>query len=136
MNNLLDHLDFLTLTVAPRKGIFNKKAFVLSTATGSTAAIKPIKKYLKNWDINRVSTMGIRIFTDKWDKMPTKKQRKHEKKLCQSARRFYFMKKKAPYVSSIFMYHLNKFILKKYVGKGNYPFEYWNENGYFDNCPF
>ncbi|MDO5559811.1 MAG: NAD(P)H-dependent oxidoreductase [Oscillospiraceae bacterium] len=110
MKNLLDHLDFLTLTVAPRKEIFNKKAFVLSTGTGSTAAIKPIKKYLKNWGINRVSSIGIRMFIDKWNSMPIRKRRKQEKRLCHAARKFFFMKKKIPYISSIFMYHINRFI--------------------------
>ena len=30
MKNLLDHLDFLSLTVAPRKEIFSKKAFIIN----------------------------------------------------------------------------------------------------------
>ncbi|MFA9465009.1 MAG: flavodoxin family protein [Velocimicrobium sp.] len=136
MKNLLDHLDFLTLTVAPRKEIFSKKAFIISTGTGSTAAIKPIKKYLKNWGINRVYSLGIRMFTDKWDKMPGEKQKKQENRLHKAAQRFYYLQKKKPYISSLVMYQINKFILKKYVGKGNYPFEYWKENGYFDKCPF
>lgn len=136
MKNLLDHLDFLTLTVSPQKEIFSKKAFVLSTGSGSISAIKPIKKYLKNWGINRVISLGIRMFTDKWNNMPVKKQQKEEKRLQQAAQRFYFMKKKRPYISTIFKYHMNKFILKRYVGKGNYPFEYWKENGYFDKRPF
>ena len=136
MKTLLDHLDFLTLTVAPRREIFSKKAFVLSTGTGSVAAIQPIKKYLKNWGINRVYSIGIRMFIDKWDKMTADKQKKQEKIIRQAARKFYFVKKKAPYISSLFMYQMNKFILKKYVGEGNYPFEYWKANGYFDKCPF
>ncbi len=135
MKNLLDHLDFLTLTVAPRKEIFSKKAFIISTGTGSTAAIKPIKKYL-NWGINRVYSHGIRMFTDKWDKMPADKQKKQENRLRKAAQRFYYLRKKKPYLSSLVMYRINRFILKKYVGKGNYPYEYWKENGYFDKCPF
>lgn len=43
MKNLLDHLDFLTLSVSPRREIFNKKAFIITTGAGSTAAIRPIK---------------------------------------------------------------------------------------------
>ena len=70
MKNLLDHLDFLTMTVAPRKEIFRKKAFIITTATGSTAAIKPIAKFLKNWGINRVNSFGIRMFIEKWNEMP------------------------------------------------------------------
>lgn len=136
MKNLLDHLDFFTLTVSPRKEIFRKKAFVLTTGTGSVAAKGQIKKCLKNWGINRVSSVGIRMFTDKWNKMPVKKQQKQEKRLRKAARRFYFMRKKRPYISSVFMYHINRFIIKKFVGEGNYPFEYWKENGYFDKCPF
>lgn len=32
MKNLLDHLDFFTLTVAPREKIFSKKAFIITTS--------------------------------------------------------------------------------------------------------
>ena len=61
MKNLLDHLDFFTLTVSPRKEMFRKKAFILTTATGSTAAVGQIKKYLKSWGINRVSSIVANI---------------------------------------------------------------------------
>jgi len=136
MKNLLDHLDFLTLTIAPRREIFDKKAFIISTATGSTAAIKPIKKYLKNWGVNRVNSLGLRMFIDKWDKMSVKKQTKFEGLLRRSARKFYRTKKGLPYISTIFMYYMSKFVIRKYVGKGNYPYEYWNEQGYFNKRPF
>jgi len=136
MKNLLDHLDFLTMNVAPRKEMFGKKAFILSTGAGSGAAITPIKKYLKNWGINRVCSLGIRMFTDKWDKMPMKKYKRHEYKLRRKARRFYNLQKKAPYISTVFTYYMSKFILKKYVGAGNYPYEYWKEQGYFKKRPF
>jgi len=124
MKNLLDHLDFLTLTVAPRTEVFSKKAFIITTATGSTAAIKPIRSFLKNWGNNRVYSLGLRMFTDKWDSMPQKRQAKFEKKLRRSARKFYAAKKRRPYISTVFMYHMSKFILKKYIGAGKYPYEY------------
>lgn len=136
MKSLLDHLDFLTMTVAPKKEIFNKKAFIITTATGSTAAIKPIKKYLKNWGINRVNSYGIKMFIDKWDKMPTKKRTKVEKILAKKADKFYKLKKKSPYLSSIFMYYIFKFIIKRYIGEGNYPYEYWKKQGYFKKRPY
>ncbi len=136
MKNLLDHLDFFTLTVAPRKEMFTKKAFIITTATGTASAVKTIKKCLKSWGINRVSAVGIRMFIDKWDKMPLKKQQKQERKLRKAAQKFYSIKKKRAYASSVFMYYLNRFIIKKYIGEGNYPFEYWKENGYFHKRPF
>lgn len=136
LKNLLDHLDFLTMTVAPRAEVFSKKAFIITTGTGSKAAIKPVKKFLKNWGINRVYSLGFRMFTDKWDMMPQKKRVKFEKKLRVSARKFYKAKKRRPYISTVFMYHINKFIIKKYIGEGNYPYEYWKEKGYFKKRPF
>ena len=136
MKNLLDHLDFLTLNVAPRVEIFSKKAFVISTGAGSAAALKPIKKYLINWGINRVYTLGLRMFIDRWDKMPISKQAKFEKKLRQSARRFYRTPKKPPYLSTVFMYYIFKYIVKNQIGEGTYPFEYWKEHGYFKKRPF
>lgn len=136
MKNLLDHLDFFTLTVAPREEIFSKKAFIITTSTGSTAAIKPISKYLKNWGINRVSSFGIRMFTDKWGQMPQKKQDRLEEKLRRKANKLYNMKKGRPYFSTIFMYYMAAIILKKYVKAGAYPYEYWKEKGYFSRRPF
>jgi len=136
MKNLLDHLDFLIMLVAPRKEIFSKKAFIITTGTGSTAAIKPITKFLKNWGINRVNSFGIKMFIDKWDKMPNAKREKLDKILRKKARKFYKLKKKRPYISTIFMYNIFKFIMKKYIGEGAYPYEYWKENGYLKKRPF
>lgn len=136
MKNLLDHLDFLTLTVTPREELFTKKAFIISTATGSTAAIKPIKKYLKNWGINRVYSLGFRMFTDKWEKLKESKKSKFERQLQKAANHLYFANVKRPYISTVFMYHMSKFILKKYVGEDAYPYKYWKEKGYFTKNPF
>lgn len=136
MKNLLDHLDFLTLGIAPRTEIFSKKAFILTTGAGSTTAAKPIKQFLINWGINRVHTRGLAMFTNQWDKMPLKKQSKFENTLRRSARKFYNAPKGHPYLSTVFMYHLFKFTIRNYVGKGNYPYEYWKEKGYFDKRPF
>ena len=136
MKNLLDHFDFLTMNVFPRSEMFEKKAFILTTGAGSTAAIKPIKKYLINWGINRVHSIGIRMFINKWEKMPEKKQEKCEKQLKSAADRFYHGKKKSPYLAAILMYHMSKFILKRYAGKDASPYKYWQEKGYFNKRPF
>ena len=136
MKNLLDHLDFLTMNVAPRKEVFRKKAFIITTGSGSAAASKPIKKYLVNWGVNRVNTLGIRMFTNKWDSMAGKKQVRQERRLRKAANRFYSAKKKAPYLSAVFMYHMSKLIIKKYYGEGSYPSEYWKEQGFFKKRPF
>lgn len=136
LKNLFDHLDFLTLTVAPREEIFGKKAFIITTGTGSTSAINPIAKCLKFWGINRVFSLGLRMFTDKWDKMPVLKQRRFENALRRKAKRFYRVKRHWPYPGTIFMYHMAKMVLRKYVGKGAYPYEYWLERGWFGNRPF
>lgn len=136
MKNLLDHLDFLTLNVSPKAELFNKKAFIITTGAGSVAAINPIKKYLKNWGVNRVYALGFRMFIDKWEKMKISKQKKFEKKLRRAANQFYNSQKRRPYISTIFMYHMSKFILKKYVGKDAYPYKYWQDKGYFTKRPF
>ena len=136
MKNMLDHLDFLTFVVAPRKELFSKKAFVITTGTGSVAAIKPIEKGLRNWGVNRVYTMGLRMFIDKWDRLAPTKQARFEKKLQRAARKFYRARKGVPYISTILMFYMSKMIMKKYVGQGAYPYEHWRENGYFTKRPF
>jgi len=136
MKNLFDHMDFLMLNVSPREEIFNKKAFIITTGAGSTATIKPINKTLKHWGINRVYSLGLRMYTNKWDKMRATRQTKYEKSLRKSAQKFYYAKKKPPYLSTIFFYRISKFILKRFVGEGNHPYELWKEKGYFKKRPF
>jgi NAD(P)H-dependent FMN reductase len=136
MKNLLDHIDFLVLNVLPAEEMFDKKAFIITTGSGSAAAIKPIKHFLKHCGVNRVYSLGLRMFTIKWDKMPEAKQARYENSLRRSAQKFYKTRKRRPYISTIFFYHMSKFILKKYVGEGNYPFENWKEKGYFKKRPF
>ncbi|MDR0858373.1 MAG: NAD(P)H-dependent oxidoreductase [Oscillospiraceae bacterium] len=136
LKTFFDHLDFLTLTVTPRKEMFSKKAFIITTATGSKAAIASIKSCLKNWGINRAYSYGIRMLTNKWDKMSQAKQQKIESVLRRKARFFYNAKQGKPYISTIFMYHMSKFILRRYVGKDSYPYKYWTEQGWFFKRPF
>ena len=136
MKNLLDHLDFLTLNVFAQKEMFAKKAFIITTGAGSAAAVKPIKKCLINWGVNRVHSLSIRMFTDKWNKMPESKQAGHEKKLRAAASGFYNAKKKRPYISAVFMYHMSKFILKRYAGEDTAPYRHWQDKGYFKKRPF
>ena len=136
MKNLLDHLDFLTMNVSPQAEVFQKKAFILTTGAGSAAAIRHIESFLKNWGINRVYSLGLRMFTNKWDMMPAVRQVRFENRLRRAARGFYRAPIGRPYLSTVFMYHMFKFTLKKYVGEGNYPYENWKDKGYFEKRPF
>jgi multimeric flavodoxin WrbA len=136
MKTLFDHLDFLVLNVSPRAEIFSKKAFIITTGAGSAAAIKPIKSTLTHWGANRVYSLSIRMLAGKWDMMPEAKQKRIENKLRRNAQRFFKAKKGYPYLLSIFFYHMSKFVVKKYIGKGNFPYEYWEEKGYFKKRPF
>lgn len=136
MKNLLDHLAFLTLNVAPRPELFAQKAFVITTGTGSVTAKKPLVRCLKHWGVNRIYALGLRMMTDAWDKMPASKRFRYEKTLRRAADRFAAAPKRFPYLSTIGMYHASKFILKKYVGEDAYPYRYWEEKGYFRKRPF
>lgn len=136
MKSLFDHIDFLVLNVSPRAEMFEKKAFVITTGAGSTAAIKPIKNFLKHCGVNRVYSLGFRLFMDKWGKMPEPKQAKYEKLLRKAAQKFYKAKKGRPYISTIVFYHAASIILKKFVREGNYPYDNWKEKGYFKKRPF
>ena len=136
MKTLLDHLDFLVLNVTPREEMFGKKAFIITTGAGSAGAARTIRTFLRHWGVNRVYSMGLRLLIDRWDKMPEAKQARFEKKLRRAAGRFYRARKGRPHLSAILYYHMSKFILKRYVGAGNYPYEYWKEKGYFKKRPF
>lgn len=136
MKTLFDHLAYMEMTVAPRKESFQKKAFILTTASGSTQNIRIIKSCLMNWGINRVESFGIRMLTDKWENIPQKRRMRLEKSIRKEARKFYYLKKKIPYPKTVIMYYINKFIIKKFMGEESYPYGYWKENGYFKNAPF
>ena len=136
MKTLLDHLDFLTFVVAPRAEMFGKKVFIITTGSGSAAAIAPIKKCIKNWGVNRVYALGFRMFTDKWEKLSAAKQTRFEKRLQRAAHRFYNAKKGAPYVSTVFMFYMSNWIIKRFIGADSYPYNYWKQNGYFAKRPF
>jgi len=136
MKNLLDHLAFLEFNVSPRAEMFDKKALVLTTGAGSTAAIKPIRKFLRHWGVNRVYSCGFRMFSDQWNHMPEARQARFKKHIRLTAEKLYKTPKGLPYLSTVFHYHITKMILKKYVGEGNYPYEYWKEKGFFEKRPF
>ena len=136
MKNLFDHLDFLVMPISPRREIFEKKAFVILTGSGSSGAAKQVKAVLKKWGVNRVYTYSVRLLTDKWSKMPTKKQQRHDLAIKEFARAFYKARKKRAHISTIGFYYVSEMIIKKYVGAGNYPYKYWKESGYFDKRPF
>jgi len=136
MKNLLDHIDFFAMTVTPHEEIFRKKAFILTTGTGSTSAIKPIKRGLKHWAINRVYSLGLRMFSNKWANMPEARRTRLEQAIRRAARKFYAAPIRRPYLSTVFMYYLDRFIMNKYIGEGNYPYEYWREKGFLAKRPF
>ena len=136
MKNLLDHLDFLVLNVSPAEEMFDKKAFIITTGSGSAAAVGPIKDFLKHCAVNRVFSLGFRMFTTEWDRMPESKQIRYDKSLRRAARKFYKTRKGRPYLSTVLFFHMSKFILKRFVGEGNYPYENWKEKGYFKKRPF
>ena len=135
MKNLLDHLGFLALTVTPRSEMFDKKAFVITTGTGSASASRPIVKGLKYKGVNRVYALSIRMFTHKWDLMPPVKQARCEKTLRRAADRFAAVQKGRAYLSTIGMYYITKFVLKRYIGAEGYPYRYWEEQGFFAKRP-
>ena len=136
MKNLFDHIDSLVLTVEPRAELFDKKAFIITTGAGSTAAIKPIKSFLKHCGVNRVYSLGFRLLTDKWSNMPEAKQARYKTSLRKAAQTFYQAKKGRPYLSTILFYHIVKSVVMKRIGEGNYPYEHWKEKGYFKKRPF
>jgi len=136
MKNLLDHLDFFTMTVAPRREMFDKKAFVITTGAGSARAAKTIHGFVKKWGVNRVLKFGVVMYADSWDNMKKTRRAGYERKLRRAARKFYRIKKSIPYISTFIFYYIARYIVKNFIGKGNYPYEYWKEEGFFDKRPF
>ena len=135
MKNLLDHLDFLALNVAPRSELFKKRALVLTTGAGSTSAAGPLKRGLLGWGLNRVNVASCRMLTDKWINMPIIRQKQVARGLRRAAKWLYFTGPRRPLLPTRMRYHLAKFVLQRFVGEGAYPYEYWKGHGFFDRCP-
>jgi multimeric flavodoxin WrbA len=136
LKNLFDHLSFLSLPIAPREEMFSQKAFVITTGTGSTGAIKLIRETLKGWGVNRVYAIGLRMFTDKWDMMPTSKQARFDRVLRRNAQAFRRAKHRRAYISTVFMYYMAKLVIRKYIGENGYPYRYWDKRGWLGRRPF
>lgn len=136
MKNLLDHFDHLFINVCPDERIFEKKAFILTTGSGSKKAVSVISGSLKYWGVNRVYSYGIRMYTDKFESLTEKRLQKIKKKLSSSAEKFYKAKKRPPYFSIVIYTYIARYILKRFVGKDGYPYKYWDEKGFLKSSPF
>ena len=136
MKNLLDHLEMFSMQIAPRREIFAKKAFVLTTGAGSGSALVPMRRGLKRWGINRVYCLALRMRTNQWDSMPKSRQEQFCEKLRYAAKKFYQAKPRSPYLSTVWEYYLFRFVLQKFVGSEAYPYQHWQEMGFLEANPF
>ncbi len=135
MKTLFDHLAFMEMTISPRKEIFQKKAFILTTGSASKQNIRIMKSCLTNWGVNRVRSFGIKMYTNKWDKIPDKRRMRLERTIRKGARRFYHLKKRSPSIKTRMKFLINRSVISRFMHEGNYPYDYWKDNGYFKKMP-
>jgi multimeric flavodoxin WrbA len=140
LKTFLDHYGFMFIIHRARPEMFNKKAFVFSTAAGAGtgAAIKTIVTNLKMWGVNRVYSLGFAMRAVDWDTVNTKRREKLERKLKKSARRFYNEilsgKKHSPYLFTRMMFTVCRGMLKKY--DDSLDKRYWSQMNWFKKNPF
>ena len=144
MKNFLDHFAHLFLAHRPRKEMFSKKAFILSTATGGLkkSAIKPVATNLKLWGINRVYSQGFILHVmhpGTWDSMRVKHREKIEKIIRRRARKFYRMvnaKRRPPYLFTRAMFYVSRRMIRADRKNRAYDESYWREKGWMEGNPF
>jgi len=138
----LDHYAFIFMGHRPRLEMFNKKAFVLSTASeaGTKAAMKTIVMNLKFWGLNRIYSSGFVMRAVDWNTTKPKRREKFEYRLKKSARRFYKEvlsgKKRRPYLFTKIMFTVCRMLLKRQDEETSLDKRYWIEKDLFKQNPF
>ncbi|MFA9397694.1 MAG: flavodoxin family protein [Clostridiaceae bacterium] len=91
MKNLIDHLCFMWMPHRPKKEIFSKIGFVVSTSAGAGTkrTNKTMKTALNYMGFNRTYSFGIPVAASSWDDVKEKKKIKIEKILRKKSRKYY-----------------------------------------------
>lgn len=138
MKAFLDHFGTLYAIHRPRREMFSKKAFILSTTAGAGlgAVKKTIASSLKGWCVNRIYFLGLRMMSPNFDSLPEKRKQAFQKRISKSAQKFHAEiasgKKHRPILTSKVIFGVSKKMLAGYDESESLDKRYWLENGLFE----
>ncbi len=139
MKNFIDHLCYTWLPHRPKKNMFKKNVFIISTVAGKglNPTIKTIKTAFNYMGIKKIFTYGCIIRGYKWDRVSDKIKIKVKKDLEKKAKLFAnsITKRKdsKPRIWSKIIFFTMKNMIKKVYQKNDRDKLYWKKQGWLDN---
>ncbi len=132
MKSFIDLTFTYWMVHRPRKGMFSKKAVVISTAAGSgmKSATKDVANTLFYWGVPYVKEYGVAVQAMGWEQVPEKKKERIKKdiqKMAKSLRN----KKVRVGIKTKFMFGMMRMMQKNNMGSSPEEKQYWQEMGWF-----
>ena len=136
MKSFIDLTFTYWMAHKPRKCMFNKKAVVISTASGSGAkkAVKDVTDALLYWGIPCIYSYGICIQAMNWAGVNEKKKQKIERDTAKMAEKIRKKTRVMPGLKTKGLFYLMRMMQKANFGSGETERLYWEKNGWLDKA--
>jgi len=130
-----DHFACAFIIHRPNEEMFDKTAFVVSTAAGAGTGrvVSTISRNLLFWGIKRIVKCKFNIRTDRWENMQEQRRLKFEAQLKRKANRFYKLTKNRYKISKSLSVEVLRILFKPLIR--SYPDTnpdkvYWKSKGW------
>lgn len=132
MKSFIDLTFTYWMVHRPRKCMFEKKAFVVSTAAGSgmKSAIKDISNTLLYWGVPYVKTYGVAVQAMSWDSVADKKKEQIEKQVDKLAKVLSNERKPKVAIKTKALFGMMRMMQKAGWGSSEVETKYWEEQGW------
>lgn len=119
----------------PRKCMFEKKALVVSTASGSGMkfAMKDITNTLFYWGVPYVKTYGVAVQAMNWESVAEKKKAVIDKQTSKLAAKLSNNRKPRVGIKTKMLFAMMRMMQKAGLGSSSKETQYWKEQGWFGN---
>lgn len=96
IKSLLDHLACTYMNHRPNEEMFEKTAFIVTTAAGAGTGkvVSTVSRNMLFWGIKRTIAFKAYMWALNWDDMPEKRRRKIENRLKSRTKKFYALTEK------------------------------------------
>ena len=140
MKALLDHFGYRWMPHRPSKGMFGKRAVIITQCLGAggKSTAKDIKDSLSWWGVSYIKVCSFKLMSEiNWDKLPEKKKAQMARGMAKAAGRFgaidYRRKAHTNLATKAKFYAVR--MLQTGLGKDNpeyTDYKYWKANGWLD----
>ena len=139
MKNFIDHTCYLWMPHRPRKEMFSKIGFIVSSTAGAGTGntLKAMKYPMNYWGVNRIIQFGQAVRSSNWHDV--KDKTKIEKNISRKSEKFHKLLKKRDSLKSRVYTKALFYIMRKLVNKvyeEDADKAYWRQNGWLkENTP-